>query len=472
MSLNIPFYGASKSVRTRLNHFSGGIDSFGTVRAQVFDAEKSKSETVEADTGTFDVANVDTLNVTNAISVPKIVVNGGNDEIIVATTANETTGDRGVLVGSGTSASSDTISIGQNNTISANSTYSIVIGSGNTVDNDHNIVIGSGTVNGREYNILVGFGTSVATGDNSVVMGRSAISVGDRTVVLGYSSSVDNDDSVAIGNNAGVVGVSRGIAVGLNASVSGGSGVSVGPNSTVVGTNSVSVGTGATSTGANCVSVGGLSNCGAVTGAVAVGTNALASGASSVCMGYNCSVTGTGISIGGSSIAVNGVSLGTNANSTGTGVALGGSANASFAGAVALGAGVSSRIVDEVATAGMRVIRFTTTTVGAGSVSTTFFTLNANGEAVAIDGAVIAHNDSATLGAEVVSIKFENYIGRRSIGAAAINDGTDSTNDPFGKGYTCTIGASGTNLQVTVTNPGADTVTWTVVMRVYCAPLV
>lgn len=464
------FTGAPRATRDRIG--KGHVESHGFVRGQNFDAQMMFAESLTVTDGTFTTVQTGDLTVTNAFSAAQLIVNNGADALLIGLSDSDTVGPDSVLIGSGTSSASETIMVGTGNSADTYADNNILIGRNNTSTNDHNIVIGQATLDGREYNTLIGFGAAVSDGDRSTVIGRAASGRGDRTVVIGDAAHADDDDCVAIGTGANTDGFARAIAVGLNATSTAGSTVTVGPNSETNGVNSVSVGSVAVSNGANNVAVGSGALVGAVLGGVALGVGAQTNGASGVSIGYNSSTSGSGVTVGGGGSAGDGVCVGANSTSTSTGISIGASCNALQPESIAMGAGVSTRIAKEFATSCMRIVRGETRIVGGGTSHVPVFSLYSNGEIVSIDVTVTVHNNSvAPLGSQVVGMKLDGYIARRTLGAVAVNTGVDVTNDPLAKGYVATITSSGNDVRVSCTDGGAEDTSWVVIARIYGAPL-
>jgi hypothetical protein len=467
------FTGAERATRIKIQHLNTNADIFGKLHVQWVDAATSSADVMNAATVNFESATVENLIVSTAVTTPQLVVNGGAGQVIVGSTVGTSTGANGVVVGSGVSSAANTIMIGPSNTIGAAGAFSIVIGQSNTVGGDHNIVLGQNTLNTQtDHVVMIGFGSSAVTADDSVIIGTSAVSAAAGAVVLGPNSDTVAADSIAIGNNASITGNTRNIAIGLNATVSGQSAIGIGALCSVpsTATSSIALGPSATVSGPQSVAIGSAVVALNVLGATALGANAYVAGASGVVVGYNGVVSGTGVAVGGAAVAYNGVSVGNSALSTLNGVALGEGANASQSGACALGSGVATRVANEFACPGMRVLKLTATTAAAPS-TLTFFTLSADGEMVEFDAAVIAHNAGAAAGTEVVTFKLENYIGRRAAGLAIIDAGFSSSNNPSAKTYLVGTAVTSSNLQLSFT-PGIDTVTWTAIIRIYGAPLI
>jgi hypothetical protein len=180
----------------------------------------------------------------------------------------------------------------------------------------------------------------------------------------------------------------------------------------------------------------------------------------------------------GTGAADNTISIGQNNTTTAAGdfsVVVGFGSTVNGSSSISLGNGIATRHDNEFATQGMRVIRLTASTTNATpTTAATIFTLNADGEIASVDGAVTAlRTDAAPLGSEGVTWKFENYMIRREAGTGLVLlDGTEFENDPDGKSYAVTLSAAGNNLQFSVTGAAAENVSWILVFRIWCAPLV
>lgn len=133
---------------------------------------------------------------------------------------------------------------------------------------------------------------------------------------------------------------------------------------------------------------------------------------------------------------------------------------------VAIGRGITTRNDNEFALRGLRIIRLTQVTTTDTPTAITVFTLEADGESALVEGAVTAYE-----GTQVAGFKYDYALLNRAGGAAIVTQGSNTSNDPDGKGYTATIGASGTSLIATVTGGAGETVVWTLVFRIWCSPL-
>lgn len=469
------FNGASKPTFDRLGFQQTHLGNFGTVRTQVLSAEYVDIEDIIIrNNATIENAAVQVLTVITSITLPDIIVNDGNDAVIIGITGSETAGERGVLIGSGTGLGTDTISIGQGNTITSAGNFSIILGQNSTSDEDHNIIIGTGTTGGQAYNSLVGFSTAVTVGGNNHLVGNSASAAGSRNVVLGDSARVlTGNDCVSIGYACDVENVNNAVGIGYNGDVSNNAyaAVAIGANTTVTEEQSVVIGNLASATGGKAVCIGAAADTAAVLGAVAIGAGADSNGAGSVSVGYGA-ISGYGVSVGGSATAANGVTVGPSSSSQSSSVAVGSATLANGVDCIALGSGVSTRIDNEMVTPGLRIIRVSVNTTNATPTDSTFFHLNNADEIVMVEGALTVRTSAG----ENASYKFDNYIFERTGTLLSTKIGMRSINNPLELPINADLVVTGvagnTSMRLRVTGVLATAITWNAVLRVWCGPKV
>jgi|UniRef100_A0A6C0IUN3 hypothetical protein len=467
------FTGSSKSTFDKLSH---NIETFGIVRAQVTSSQKMDGETlVVRDVATIENADISSLSISSAITLPHIVVNDGDDTIVIGITENETAGENSILLGSGTGVAQNTISIGKNNTMASGSDNSIIIGHDSASGNDHNIMIGGlNDANARSYNTMIGFGTSVNIGDYNQVIGRNASVTGLRNVVVGDGATASMcNDTISIGTSCIADTVNNAIAIGLNGDVSNNAyaSIGIGANTTVTEEQSVVIGNLASAVGMKGVAIGATANTAAVLGAVAVGYAADANGTTSVAIGYAAS-TSYGVSVGGSAVAQDGVTIGTTSSSTASSIAIGNTAIASHSDCAVIGSGVSTRIENELATQSLRTIRLTVVTTDNVPSQSIFFHLTNANEIVVVDGAVTVRTSIGNS----ASYTFQNYLFERTGTLLSLYKGMRSINNPWALPIDADLAVTGVNgntsMRLSVTGVTLTNITWVAVMRVWCAPKV
>jgi hypothetical protein len=423
-----------------------------------------------------------TIPLTPALSdVLQIGTNAGNQEIVNVSRLNFNAGiEIGNANASATTASSNEIAIGQNAV--SNAQYSVVIGKNASSTNQYAVCNG--------YSCIITAVAPNANDEGGVAVGSSIHSYGPGICVgRAIQNLVTNQDAgnanIFIGQNITMNGSQGGaIAIG-NSAVPAPLSVVIGANAQSLGSErQVCIGNAASVGSKYSVAVGDSSSCsviGDLTGGgygVAIGALAVTTKIRAIALGYQSHSYGTdSLAIGANtlasgdlSIAIGGGAVNAAEASGLRSIAIGTESVAAFTDSTAIGASVETRISDEFATRGSRIVRSSLqTTDSTPSVILSYPTVI--GDVLHVEATLIAmraDNDKSYM-AVFERFHFRNKTGataNQSLGTGTISADTTDLALPLP-----TIAASSNNIRLEVTGLAATTLNWTCVMRLYATPL-
>ncbi|WP_266171430.1 ESPR-type extended signal peptide-containing protein [Dyella subtropica] len=310
--------------------------------------------------------------------------NGGAVALGDSTTA---AGWRSAAVGEGANASSDfTTALGDS--AQATGAGATAIGSNAasaaaTASAQNAVAIGGGATASGNSSVALGTSDPLIEGGSSAPAAvAGAAASGIRAVAIGAGANAGGSSSIALGDSAQTGANADAIAMGTNATVSGGSAIALGnatvasnANTTAVGYRATASGTYATALGASATASG--------TGAIAIGANSLPSasanalGTVSVAIGnhafaYNTQDLALGpnavAGVSGSATITNDTAVGYNAQATGGNAFAGGSGSSALA-ASSVALGNSSSVLAAAGTGSVAMGNASTVHSGIGAVA-------------------------------------------------------------------------------------------------------
>lgn len=237
------------------------------------------------------------------------------------TLENNTTGEQNTAVGNDglrqNTSGNNNSSVGHraldSNTTGLNNT-AVGYNAGETnVNGNNNVYVGADAKsNGTGYDFAVAVGNNaLINGDQATVIGNNAsadtaaiaigptsAASGNQSTAIGSAANSTGTNDIAIGTNAVAIGFAPAIAIGSNASSSGGS-ISIGENTNTSGANSIGIGNDVITAGSNSLAIGGNAQVGG-SNSVAIGRNATTTGSNSVALGSNTTAAGFEARIGSS----------------------------------------------------------------------------------------------------------------------------------------------------------------------------
>ncbi|WP_257222117.1 ESPR-type extended signal peptide-containing protein, partial [Acinetobacter sp. YH12131] len=258
-------------------------------------------------------------------------------------------------------------------------------------------------------------GNAISTGGNSIALGQSAWATGNDTIAIGSAAKAMTTNSIAIGLNSAVYGpMGSGNVFGISMGVGAVSGIAPGTlnaddSTAIFSTNGVAIGSGADATAtaqASPVAIGWFAKATGAGSQVAIGDWAVATGKNAVGIGGNPGSAGT-LAKGDYSLAIGPSTQALNKNTIAMGkaakasdddaVAIGGNdtagAQASAAGAVAIGGNTKASAAGSMALAQNSIASATgAVAIGGGSVADI-----ANSVAVGTGSKVAAYQQASGL---------------------------------------------------------------------------
>ncbi|WP_373777141.1 beta strand repeat-containing protein, partial [Glaesserella sp.] len=335
--------------------------------------------------------------------------------IAIGYNANATGGQTAnIAIGENTTAgASGAVVLGINASADSDSYSAISIGTNATTQFKDAVAIGTNTIAKEASSIAIGSNTKANDKSQAVAIGYTANSSGYQAVALGSNASTATNagsslafgtnattraaNSIAIGRDA-ETGLSSGtvtdgahaVAIGINAKAQKINSIAIGNGSTVTNENATAIGVSSVASGIQATALGALSNAEADQ-SVAIGRGAktnstvAADGARSgggIAIGRDANASGAGAN-----------AMGINAVAVSHGIAIGTNANVAGASSISIGTGSNSSGINSVSV-GARAKSLGDNTVAVGQAS------NASGKsAVAVgDGANSSNNQTVAVG--------------------------------------------------------------------------